>query len=809
MRLKKLTLSLLSLSLAACATSGINNTQTMDGKALDQQAITGLNAMFSYPSFDYKGSMNVQIERKEGAPDSTGKPQLEASAQQQIEQYLQQQHIKLSKQQKQDLYEAMAERRSEGSFRSERIQRVLGDILSGVKFSYEGSVHYKQKLISLNMMGRYEKPNVLVQAKVPMILDLENFKFYINYYSILPFLVNKQDQEKFAYLDFSKFKDDFNKIDMSKLIAYLKEQNALLYTLAAPENIQQVALNSQDRQEGAVRKIRLNVSLQDLMWQQQLFQAVNKEYFKKEIIDIEKVLDERFKQLQEDSSISLEDEEDRYRYYGLSAEEKDAYKAADKLESLVDLRFGDDDDDETEAAVADHEAVVAATEVVDDEQAVDAAAEDAADVADVAADVATAAASAAEQEDEQVAAGTEVITSGLNFEQCMELSKQLQQLQIGDYNYCLNRHGIDILDKDTDFDFDKLKAEGMSLLELEEKFSSYASDKFVDAKAFKALVEQHQEDFKRLQAKESIKMPVIIDVALDAQGRAVKIDYDLQVDIEKTSTVKMHLDTSFSNYGKASPIDKKLLKDAKTIAEMSKGSALERVANGISSSLGMAYEEDKDGNKVLKRSLSDQIESLAEQVYADSKSYRKTYQAVFVFELSREKPEVMEHYSAQDLQEMGRVYAYSYADQDQYDPKGKELAELKRLMSKHHLESTEQYDNTLGEAVHDKVMSAIDENKNQANWKKLVRQYKEPKAIFAEYYVQLYLEDLKRYEEKLDNKEMALLRRTAAILAQTYVDARQKKLNEKSIAALTEEMQEYIDYSLYRKVFKQLRKEFK
>ena len=55
-------------------------------------------------------------------------------------------------------------------------------------------MHYRQKIAALNMAARYEKPTLLVQMKVPMVVDFNEYKFYTNYFSLLPYLVNKDSQ---------------------------------------------------------------------------------------------------------------------------------------------------------------------------------------------------------------------------------------------------------------------------------------------------------------------------------------------------------------------------------------------------------------------------------------------------------------------------------------------------------------------------------------------------------------------------------------------------------------------------------------
>ena len=55
-----------------------------------------------------------------------------------------------------------------------------------------------------------------------MVLDLENYKFYVNYFGLMPYLVNKENQNNLAYIDFSKYKDFFKMSIRRSLLNILK-----------------------------------------------------------------------------------------------------------------------------------------------------------------------------------------------------------------------------------------------------------------------------------------------------------------------------------------------------------------------------------------------------------------------------------------------------------------------------------------------------------------------------------------------------------------------------------------------------------
>ena len=87
MRLKYLTLCLLGLGLSACSQHVIKTNS--GSKNLEQKAINSLNAMYEYPSYDYRGKFNVHIEpnQNKSAARQQSAP-LDAALKQKVEQYL-------------------------------------------------------------------------------------------------------------------------------------------------------------------------------------------------------------------------------------------------------------------------------------------------------------------------------------------------------------------------------------------------------------------------------------------------------------------------------------------------------------------------------------------------------------------------------------------------------------------------------------------------------------------------------------------------------------------------------------------------
>lgn len=766
MRLKYLTLCLLGLSLSACSQHVIKTNSSSVN--LEQKAINSINAMYEYPSYDYRGKFNIHVNLDQNNTNSKdGKAQLDAALKQKVDQYLRDQKVNLNAKQKQALYVALAQQPKTYSTKAEKFTSAMTNILNDMQFEYDGSVHYRQKMGSFNLTARYEKPTLLVQAKVPMVLDLKDYKFYINYFALMPYLVNKENQNNLAYLDFSKYQGLFNQVDFKKFAEYVKASSAVYYRLADQNNIQALSVSSADKAAGVVEKIRLKTSIEELVLQANLYSKVNEKYLVQSVLNfngksLEKLVTDEVKASEQSKSNHKLEHKDAA---------DDASVVSQQLYHLVNQHFGVDDEEDY-AAESDEDIADATQEATDADEY---ATEDEAVVASAADD--------AEQE-------------GLSAAQCRELYNATQ-MTYGDVQYCESIYGIDVFnsaDKTPSFitTISKLQS-------VEKIFAVYDQNQFIDDHAFKALWIKHQDEIQKALPPIDKRNPFVMDVGLDAQGRAVKLDYDLNYALpELKSSFNIKADMYVSNYGKATPIDQAQLKRAKTWAETSKGSMLEKAVNSFSEKLGQTGIQEHSVEPYTLF-LDDQLETIAAQKYDATHSYEQTYKAVFIAKLTESTPQIVERYSSKELQEIASVYAYWYSDEDVYNPEGKALKAIEALQSKHHLQNEDQFDDRLGRAVDRIVSDAIRGDKDRQEWKKLKAQYKQPQQLFAQQYQTQF-----ERENGISNDEKALLAQTANVLGQVYVDARKNQLSEKSIKSLKIEHNEFIDYEIFKDVYMKL-----
>ncbi len=762
MHLKYLSLCLFSLGLTACAQHGVR--PQVASASLEQKAIQSVNAMYEYPSYDYRGNFKITVDpsqiKQNVKAENTAK--LDAELQKKVDQYLREQKVALSKAQKQTLYTAIANEQGDlgltSSARSEKINTVLFNLLNDLQFSYDGSIHYRQKMGSFNLTARYEKPTLLVQAKLPMVLDLENYKFYINYFGLMPYLVNKDNQNNLAYVDFSKYKAFFKNVDKKKFIEYLKASSAVSYRLAEPQNLQRVSLTEADRKAGAVEKIRLKTTVEQLLLEVDLFGQVNEKYLQKSVLGLDE------EKLAETLAAEIAASDAKKGTAGKEEQKvssDDAAAVSQQLYSLVNAHLGN-------------------TSTSEDEEIESASSEEASDVAVA--------------EAEQTSENEEVVA--LTEDQCIELKSLKKPVALGDINYC-QIYGIDVLDQsDTSIQKAQIKSRQDAL---KQTFEAYNQNQFINDEAFKALWLKHKDEIEQALPKQ--RNPITIDVALDDKGRAVNMDYDVDyTPAEFKHRFNIKADMQILNYGKATSIDQQQLKQAKSVAEASKGSMLENFIKGFSEKLGQSdVSEHPVGTHSDVQDLDVNLAVLADKTYDATHAYDKTYKAVFIAKLTAEKPSYIKYYSVQQLQEIAEVYAYWFSDEDTYNPQGKALERITALQKKHHLEQDDQFDHELGRAVDHIVLTTIQGKTGREAWQKLQKQYKQPAQLFSKQY-QLEFEK----QNGVSAEEKHLLSETADILGNVYVAARKKQLSEKTIQNLKPEHNEFIDYEIFREVYKQM-----
>lgn len=798
MHLKKLTLCLLGLSLSACSTHVIKSNALNADQDTPQRAIQGFNALYEYPNFDYRGQFQVHLDRsqKDQNLKSTDSKQLDPAIEKKVNQYLKDQRIKLTDIQKKELYQAIAKQDSNYISRFAGMGAdVVQNIVNDLQIRYDGTVNYRQKMASFNLETQYKKPNLSVEMRIPTVLDMNNYKFYTHIFSIMPYLANSQDQDRYAYYDFSEYKDDIRKVNGKALVELLKQSGATSYLIASPHQIENLAVSSVEKKAGIVEKIRLNTSIEEMFLQGQLYSTVNRQYLMNSVFglsqsNITKILgpssdsqasDDAYEAAQEAMKAAEE------AVAGITSSDDSANDAASAMYQLynaVNRKSHEGLEEEVEAGDASQAAY-------DAEQAARAAVEDDEDYATADQDQDQ----EPDSDDEAVeAAAGSSATKILTEQQCEDLTKVKANPRFGDVEYCQYHYEINVLngEQQTDKSSSDIVLREKNKTALVSTFNNYAKDQLVDAQQFKQLWNQHLTEIESSLPAPDKRNPLIVDLSLDDKGRAVKADYDVGVDLDSLNRkLNIKMDMQFLNYGNASKIDQSVLKQAKPFKEIFKGSIMQQAVGGIAGS------EAKDQQKYL--SLSERLEQLAEQVFEQTGSYEKTYKAVFIAKLTAQKPELIKQYSAQDLQEIAAIYAYSYSDEEIYNPKGQALKQIQALQKKHHLEDDHQYDDELGNDVDEIVAKVWKAKQSTLEVQGLVKKYKTTEAVFAQYYMQKF-----EAENEIEKSQRGEFIKTAKVLAKSYVAFKNNKFSDQVVSTLNVDSTEFIDYDLFKQAYQAL-----
>ncbi len=758
MRIKYLSLCILGISLSACSTHVIKSNNAIQGQTIQDQAIHGVNALYENSSYDYRGDIQVQLQKSLKQKKSDQKAGLDTDLQKKIDQYLVAQQIKLSATEKQNLYQSIASESQPFSIFSAQGERFGNQFLNDMKLSYDGSVNYRQKLMSFNLNAKYIKPNLKVEARIPSVIDLNNNKFYLNFTALMPYLVAPENQDKYVYYDFSKYKDYLNKVDKKALIEFLKESSSTSYLLAQPEQLSYASVSSDEQKNGVTRKIVLNTSLDEVLLQSKLFATINQRYFLNKVLGLgdksalEKVLEEKVTASKDTEEASKQENQD--------TNSSDDADLADLSSQTEDLYLPHDRTFDLEAKKAMYQLQISVQSYLDQE------------------DKNNAKNRGDEEDDDERASSDDA--DYLTYQQCSDLAKAGKPISYGDALYCDNTFHMNVFNLEQS----SIDHHSEKQAELVAIFAQLGSDQLTTAAQFQKIWAEHLSEINQALPNASDRQPFVMTIGLDQQGRIADAIYDLQkVKIDQDNQFALKMNMQVNNYGNATGIDKKALREAKSFKEISKGSFLETILGKYS----------KDGKEQPTQiSWDEQLNKLAQQTYQQTKSYEKTYVAVFIAKLTAQNPNIVKQYSVQDLQEIALVYAYCYADKDAFNPKGAALDRVKALQHKHHLDLYDQFDDDLGQAINTLVLPIWKQDQSVQAVRKIVGDSRSAEDVFALYYADLYTQD-----NDLDAYERGQMKKTAKVLGHVYVAMHNKRFSENDLKGIENNLDEYIDYSIF------------
>lgn len=750
MRLNYLTLCLCILAVSACSSAPIRFEKTVDITAttsnhlVAQRATQALNSIYEQSNFNFSGRIDADIQLQ----NKNTKPVIMTPEQKKlIESYLRLNAIHLSDLDRQQLFNLVTVNQNKQTIfnnsRDTTIYYILSNLAKYTELSYRGGLDYRKKLFNIEFEQKYHSANTLFQQRYPVLVDFHHSRAYLNYFN--PNLLTGKAKQYYQayYLDFYKHRDTTLKsVDWKKILDYLKASNSTYFTsLIGQERIETLMPSNEEHQQGVVEKIRLYTSVENLLLKNVIFDIVNKQYTEK-LIDFNKIKKALLENVQKDVN---------------KTKQKQTDSASEQAMALRDLIYEHYDNlyaSETanQASKKENNMAPAKSEPVSKPS------------------------EKAKIEDE------DNITPELTEEQCRKLIAKKEAF--GRLTECRYEYGASIYQVKTGSKSVNASTNSIFKLMLLAKdensefyrtFSAYDKGRLTAGKALDDIIQKHEDIINPLLKDTSY--PLSFDVTLDRQGRLIHNNIVAQLDtqynnIQVKGSINYH--SKISNYGQAKiETFNNLVDNAKPITEHP-----------------LITEALKDKNKDYDDSVENIVKKLIEQNYKKYKSYEKAYIIGFIALFSKFYPEMLSSVSAQDLQEIAKVYAYSYADESLYKLSVAEIKAVQALEKKHQLNSQEQMFNSLGRDVASLVEDVIKDQVISREDMALVKKYKTSEALFAYIYQREFIKE-EYGSEQPSSEDKKYLAEAAQILAQAYTANKNGTLTLDTIKGLKAEHEDF------------------
>lgn len=710
MRLKTLSISLFTLGLTACAS--LPQQTTSSNQNVSQQATSALNSIYTQPNYNFNARVHSDINFANTITSSDKTQQKKL-----IEQYLLNQNIKLSDEQKNNMLAQLEYQDSASDTRLAIGASIIKNLINFTELQINGGVDLRQKRANLDFVAHYQDANLLLQYRMPFFVDLQQNRIYFN--DLNPSTIPKKATANSYYIDFSQHQDLKKAVNWKDLLAYFKAINMISYeSLIGNERVETLTPSATEKKQGAVKTLRLHTSVEQLLVESAIFEIINKRYVE-QIIDTKKLEQAWQKSTQSKHTHA-----------------KNANTSEQQLDLVLDAIY------ERQVALAQAERA----DIDDTDKA----------------------------NEPTIEARDETKTSGVD---CSKVVAQ--KTNFGTVTECYLQNKLE--------DNTQVTHQSLSLLTLiaqlysdsfQQKFSQYNTGKLSTIDEFKAILAKHKAEIEQILPEKQI--PLVMDVNIDKQGRLVSNNMSVLIDtkLDKTQIQgKINFDFNVKNYGTA------------------KVELNNKASKAIEEHPWVQLGKSQSAKKASEDSLSSQI---AESVYKQTKSYEKTYAAVFINLLSEQNPELLKYTTAQDLQEIALVYAYSYSDEDVFKITPEQHKKIQALEKKHKLHSSEQMLDSLGAQAAQLVENAIDtktDDKKQAmpndETAQLKQKFQTPEALFAHLYYEKVSEI---YGDEFDENE---LKSIAKILAKAYMSARQGTFDKAIINSLTEKQMDAVSSYYY------------
>lgn len=294
MRASLLSLSILTITFAGCATTPKQYTQ-----ALNEKVYHSYEQMMGKQSYAFSGHMSFHAEagkmtKPEIASKALGTPptsdeatlaeemSLESQREQILKELLTTTPNYPSEQQQwmkegiENPYSAPSKKMSN---KAQAMPVLMASFMNRYFYEFDGVVDLKRGQMSFNPTIGYRAKNLQAWIKLPLALDFANYKAYADISALSPILTDPQYDGQYVVYDFKKLMDKTD-IDLKPALEVVREMMLVNAALAEESEYQRLPLTAEDKQNQAVERIQYKGDYAKMLAQYMLYFYVNQDYLK-------------------------------------------------------------------------------------------------------------------------------------------------------------------------------------------------------------------------------------------------------------------------------------------------------------------------------------------------------------------------------------------------------------------------------------------------------------------------------------------------------------------------------------------------
>ncbi len=761
MRASLLSLSILTITLAGCATTPKQYTQ-----ALNEKVYHSYEQMMGKQSYAFSGHMSFHAEagkmtKPEIASKALGTPPTSDEATLAEEMSLESQREQILKdlltttpnypsEQQQWMKEGIENPYStpskKMSNKAQAMPVLMASFMNRYFYEFDGVVDLKRGQMSFNPTIGYRAKNLQAWIKLPLALDFANYKAYADISALSPIVTDPQYDGQYVVYDFKKLMDKTD-IDLKPALEVVREMMLVNAALAEESEYKRLPLTAEDKQNQDVERIQYKGDYAKMLAQYMLYFYVNQDYLKT-LVD---------KNLKSDQPITPDQlfSLGKKSSYGQTLGTQ--YIAKEPSEQARDAMY----------RVYDGiDAIYAETDLAKDS------------VPAVEEIVAPPPALAKDMSSDDVLNGDDLSGEELSGEEKSEYQIPREENKA-------------LLAK-----FDQYK-KADQLITAQELKRIVAEQ----PEAYQGLIKQGDAEFSDLELLE--EMGYVTNFSLDAEGRLKRAELLIEMpnfdEIGiKNMTAKAVM--NIGNYGTAR-VDQSKLRNAVTFQEaanersvLNLGQVVERFTADPKDSQNGEVKDAESRSKYWSR--TERYDQLAKSFWQQGLSFVEVYSALYNYAAIAElKESDREAFDLSALKTTAKWTAYYYADEEGFPLTAAQKAEYDQTP-----DDWPYYDEYLAENVWYSVQKTEKEAKLVTDFQKLRKQGKSNLQIFETLYKQM--DEKSGYNQYLTDEEMAEHQRFMHTIAEIAVeDLNTKKVDVNKLRPYSEAALNRFSSENYRAVY--------